>query len=66
MELERKGIKYWGMRTMILERNKLEYKYCYIENGVNNKLGHTFNILYPESEESKKLNNEMLEYLIKY
>jgi acetyl esterase/lipase len=114
MELERKGIKYWGMRTMILEkrynkkeyynnlildkiseiknlppvfatsnendelnfmtlyflkileRNKLEYKYCYIENGVNNKLGHTFNILYPELEESKKLNNEMLEYLIKY
>jgi len=114
MELERKGIKYWGMRSMILEKgykkqkyyedliiknlpeiknipplfitsngddelnfmtfyfvdvlkkNKLVYKYYYLEKDKNKKLGHCFNIIHPDWEESIKLHSEIVEYFSQF
>jgi acetyl esterase/lipase len=50
----------------ILKKNNMEYLYCYIEKNKEKKLGHMFNVLYPDWEESIKLNNSMLEYLRKH
>jgi acetyl esterase/lipase len=47
----------------ILEKNKLEHCFYYLEKNRRKKLGHMFNILYPNLEESIKLNDAMLEYL---
>jgi hypothetical protein len=112
-EIERKGVQWWGMRSMlfnkgykkqeyyknlifnslpdililppvfitsneddelkfmteyfveILVNNGLEHTYYYPQE-TERKLGHVFNILHLDWEESKNLNNAMLEYLIKY
>jgi acetyl esterase/lipase len=50
----------------ILGKNNLEYKFYYLEKNKQRKLGHMFNILHLEWEESINLNNAMLEYLLKY
>jgi len=50
----------------ILERNNMEHKFYYLEKNGQRKLGHMFNLLHPEWEESIKLNNAMLEYLLNY
>ena len=113
MEIERKGIRWWGMRSMlfnkgyekqeyyrnlilkdlpeitnlppvfitsneddelnfmseyfvnILRNNELEHKYYYLQR-TGRKLGHVFNILHLDWEESINLNNIMLEYLMEY
>ena len=50
----------------ILEKNNMEHKFYYLEKNMQRKLGHSFNILHPEWEESINLNNAMLEYLLNY
>ena len=113
MEWTRNEIKYWGMRSMMLEKgykrqeyyrnlilqnipeinslpplfvttngddelkfmtsyflkilegNNVEHKFYYLEKNKQKKLGHMFNVLHPEWEESIDLNNTMLgAYLI--
>ena len=44
----------------------MEHKFYYLEKNKQRKLGHSFNILNPEWEESINLNNAMLEYLLNY
>jgi acetyl esterase/lipase len=110
MELERKGVFYSNMRSMILEKgykkqeyyqnlimknlpeittlppvflttneddiidymseyfedilvgNNIEHQYDYVRRS-GRKLGHVFNVLNLDWEESAELNNRMLEYL---
>jgi acetyl esterase/lipase len=50
----------------ILEKNKMEHKFYYLEKNKQRKLGHIFNVLHLEWEESVSLNKAMLEYLLKY
>jgi acetyl esterase/lipase len=113
MELERKGIVFSNMRSMILKKgykkqeyyqnlqmknlpeitslppvflttneddiikdmseyfanilttNNMEYQYYYVRRS-GRKLGHVFNILNLDWEESIEVNNRMLEYLLNY
>jgi hypothetical protein len=48
----------------ILEKNNVEHKFYYLEKNKQRKLGHVFNVLHLEWEESISLNNAMLEYLL--
>jgi len=113
MEWTRNEIKYWGMRSMMLEKGYKKQEYCqnmileniseidslppifvttngddeldfmtlyfinilkkndvnyefYLEKTKQRSLGHMFNILHPEWEESINLNNAMLEYMLNY
>ena len=114
MEWTRSEIKYWGMRSMMLEKgykkheyyqnlileniseinslpplfvttneddeldfmtlyfinilrkNDMNYKFYYLEKNKQRRLGHMFNILHPEWEESINLHNAMLEFLLNY
>jgi acetyl esterase/lipase len=50
----------------ILEKNNVEHEFYYLEKNRQRKLGHMFNLLNPEWEESINLNNAMLEYLINH
>jgi acetyl esterase/lipase len=50
----------------ILKKNSMEYLYYHISKNKEKRLGHMFNVFYPNWEESIKLNNMMLEYLRKY
>jgi acetyl esterase/lipase len=49
----------------LLKENNVEHKYYYIENN-ERKLRHCFDIFNPAREESVKLHNAMLEYLVQY
>jgi len=114
MEWTRSELKYWGMRSMILEKgykkqeyyqnlilknipeintlpplfvttneddeldfmtlyfvdilkeNNVDHEFYYLEKSSPKKLGHVFNILHLEWEESINLNNAMLEYLLNH
>lgn len=116
MEIERRGIQWWGMRWTIFERgyrrrdyyqdlilknlaeikylppvfitsnvddeldfmsnyfvnildkNNLENKFFFMERNpeTNRRLGHNFDLLHPDWEESILLRNVMLEYLLKH
>jgi acetyl esterase/lipase len=50
----------------ILVKNNMEHEFYYLEKNKQKKLGHIFNVLHLEWEESVSLNNAMLEYLLKY
>jgi hypothetical protein len=47
----------------LLKENNVEHKFYYIENN-ERKLRHCFDIFNPAREESVKLHNEMLGYLV--
>jgi acetyl esterase/lipase len=49
----------------LLEETNNEYKFYYIENN-ERRLRHCFDIFNPAREESVKLHNEMLAYLMQY
>jgi acetyl esterase/lipase len=48
----------------LLKENDLEYEFYFIPKNKRKKLGHVFNVSYPEWDESIALNNAMLEYLM--
>ena len=50
----------------ILEKNNVEHEFYYLEKNRQRKLGHMFNLLNPEWEESINVNNAMMEYLINH
>ncbi|MDR2900127.1 MAG: alpha/beta hydrolase [Treponema sp.] len=50
----------------ILKERKADYHFHYLEKNETRTLGHVFNILHFDWEESSTLNNAMLEYLIRY
>jgi pimeloyl-ACP methyl ester carboxylesterase len=116
LEIERRGIRWWGMRWTIFERgfrrreyyqdlilknlseitylppvfvtsnvddeldfmsfyfvnileeNDLEHIFYFMERNpiTNRRLGHNFDLLHPEWEESIHLRNVMLEYLLRH
>jgi len=114
MEWTRNDIKYWGMRSMMLEKgykkqkyyqnlllgnipeinslpplfvttngddeldfmtlyfvnilkeNDVDHKFYYLEGSKEKRLGHVFNVIHLDWEESINLNNAMLEYLLNY
>ena len=50
----------------ILKKNNLEHSFIFLEKNKQKKLGHVFNIFYPDWEETQKLNDAMLEFLLRY
>ena len=50
----------------ILKKNNLEHSFIFLEKNKQKKLGHVFNIFYPDWEETQKLNNAMLEFLLRW
>ena len=50
----------------LLKKHNLEYRFAYLKKSKKRKLGHVFNVLHLDWEESKKLNDEMLEFLLRY
>ena len=50
----------------LLKKNNLEHRFAYLEKRKKRKFGHVFNVFYLDWEESKMLNNGMLEFLSRY
>lgn len=50
----------------ILNKNNMEYLLYYIGENDSKRVWHTFNLFHLDWEESIKLNNAMLEYLLKF
>jgi acetyl esterase/lipase len=50
----------------ILKEKNAEYMFHYVEKNQHKTLGHVFNILHLDWEESHQLNNAMLDYLLQY
>ena len=50
----------------LLKENNLEHRLVYVEKNRHRKYGHIFNVFYPDWEESKRVNDEMLEFLLRY
>ena len=50
----------------ILKNNNVKHKFIFLEKNKQKKLGHVFNIFYPDWEETQTLNNAMLDFLAGY
>jgi acetyl esterase/lipase len=50
----------------LLKKNNIEHRFVFLEKNEQRKLGHVFNIFYPDWNETKKLNDEILEFLLAY
>jgi acetyl esterase/lipase len=50
----------------ILKEKNMDHEFHYLAKNNNKKLGHVFNILHLDWNESHQLNNAMLEYLLQY
>ena len=48
----------------LLKKHNLEYHFVFLAKNKQRKLGHVFNIFYPDWEETRKLNDTMLDFLM--
>ena len=50
----------------LLTKNNSEHQLAFIEKSKYRKFGHVFNVFHLDWEESIKLNDEMLNFLLRY